>query len=135
MNATDKFVKCGCQFCSGSIEFESEHAGETINCPHCGMETMLFIPPSQRTAKIPDPPKVPSAHYICEKCWSVCNPITFTPGNFLTEVILWMFFLIPGLCYSLWRLTSKRSVCQKCQGNVIPLGSPRGQALLKQARS
>jgi len=41
-------IKCHCQTCNERIEFEAEHAGETIPCPHCGIDTTLyatFVPP------------------------------------------------------------------------------------------
>ena len=37
-------VKCICTNCAGHLEFEEENAGETIPCPHCGFETVLFLP-------------------------------------------------------------------------------------------
>jgi hypothetical protein len=37
-------MKCPCQNCNENIEFESEHAGQTASCPHCGMDTILFVP-------------------------------------------------------------------------------------------
>ncbi|HEV7927604.1 MAG TPA: DUF6232 family protein [Verrucomicrobiae bacterium] len=40
--------ECPCQHCNNALEFESEADGKTIVCPHCGMETVLFIPPGQR---------------------------------------------------------------------------------------
>ena len=43
-NPTQKRVVCTCDACSGTLEFEASHAGSTIACPHCGMETLLFIP-------------------------------------------------------------------------------------------
>jgi DNA-directed RNA polymerase subunit RPC12/RpoP len=45
-----ELVKCACNHCSARIEFETEHAGETIACPHCGMDTTLYQP-QQRTEK------------------------------------------------------------------------------------
>lgn len=38
--------RCPCQVCSEKIEFETERfqPGMTTTCPHCGMETVLFIP-------------------------------------------------------------------------------------------
>ncbi|HZL13258.1 MAG TPA: DUF6232 family protein [Verrucomicrobiae bacterium] len=42
MNST-----CTCNLCSNQIEFESNAAGQTVACPHCGMDTMLFIPHGQ----------------------------------------------------------------------------------------
>jgi hypothetical protein len=37
-------TKCECNHCSERIEFEAENSGETVACPHCGMETVLLIP-------------------------------------------------------------------------------------------
>ena len=42
MNST-----CVCNLCSGQIEFESSAVGQTVGCPHCGMDTMLFMPHGQ----------------------------------------------------------------------------------------
>ena len=38
------FEKCLCNHCSGNIEFDSEHAGQMVACPHCGLETKLYVP-------------------------------------------------------------------------------------------
>ena len=38
------FEKCSCNHCSGNIEFDSEHAGQMVACPHCGLETKLYVP-------------------------------------------------------------------------------------------
>ena len=39
-------VKCSCQNCNGHIEFETLgfQPGTRSECPHCKMETVLFIP-------------------------------------------------------------------------------------------
>ena len=39
-------VTCSCNNCDGHLEFERQHAGERINCPLCGMETLLYVPQS-----------------------------------------------------------------------------------------
>lgn len=39
-------IKCHCQTCSGYLEFESANAGQTVTCPDCGFDTLLFIPQS-----------------------------------------------------------------------------------------
>jgi hypothetical protein len=54
MQPATKFATCPCNLCSQNIEFDSEHAGEPIACPHCGMETTLFVPPSPKN----EPPPV-----------------------------------------------------------------------------
>ena len=33
---------CRCQMCSKELEFVPERKGETITCPHCGVETELY---------------------------------------------------------------------------------------------
>ncbi len=48
MNATRSGeIKCKCQHCDGNIAFDIENSGQTIPCPHCGMDTVLFIPKRQ----------------------------------------------------------------------------------------
>lgn len=43
-------VNCKCNLCSGQIEFVRTAVGQTISCPHCGMETILHSPPDQSSA-------------------------------------------------------------------------------------
>jgi predicted RNA-binding Zn-ribbon protein involved in translation (DUF1610 family) len=38
------YLKCSCRNCQGHIEFPAEAAGSQVVCPHCGAETVLFIP-------------------------------------------------------------------------------------------
>jgi transcription elongation factor Elf1 len=40
------FVTCRCQHCDKGIEFDAGHEGELVACPHCGMETKLFLSPA-----------------------------------------------------------------------------------------
>jgi hypothetical protein len=40
-----KLVACACIMCNGHVEFEPQHAGLRVNCPHCGMEIVLCVPP------------------------------------------------------------------------------------------
>jgi hypothetical protein len=35
---------CPCNTCSQPIEFDHEQNGQTLNCPHCGVDTVLFLP-------------------------------------------------------------------------------------------
>jgi hypothetical protein len=45
-------VKCICTNCAGHLEFEEENAGESIDCPHCGFKTTLFLPGSEEEAEL-----------------------------------------------------------------------------------
>ncbi|HEX3253188.1 MAG TPA: DUF4236 domain-containing protein [Pyrinomonadaceae bacterium] len=40
----DGYIKCPCKNCDNPIEFPAHGVGQTIACPHCGMETTLFKP-------------------------------------------------------------------------------------------
>ncbi len=35
-------------------------------------------------------------------------------GHILIELMLWLVYIIPGLIYSIWRLSAKRTVCPEC---------------------
>ena len=48
-------LKCNCQHCNGHIAFPSEMAGQSINCPHCQLETLLFMPPAAVAPTQPPP--------------------------------------------------------------------------------
>ena len=43
-DADDRYVVCPCNLCNGHIEFPESGAGQTVTCPFCKMETVLFIP-------------------------------------------------------------------------------------------
>jgi Zn-dependent protease with chaperone function/DNA-directed RNA polymerase subunit RPC12/RpoP len=46
---------CTCNVCSGHLEFETSNTGATIQCPHCGMETVLFVPQVPLGSSAPAP--------------------------------------------------------------------------------
>jgi hypothetical protein len=54
-NEPPRFVVCPCQHCDGGIEFDASRAGETVACPSCGAETILFAPPISEHEENPSP--------------------------------------------------------------------------------
>ena len=71
--------------------------------------------------------------YICTSCGTVGNPKRVVRGSILMEIALWLFFILPGLIYSVWRLTTKYNACPECKNaTMIPITSPLGQKLLSQ---
>jgi hypothetical protein len=54
MSEEKNFVTCPCQHCNGNIEFDASlcQTGTKATCPHCGMETVLFIPKIAKAGKI-----------------------------------------------------------------------------------
>lgn len=52
--------------------------------------------------------------FECKLCGFKGKTKTKTKGSFLIELILWIFFILPGVLYSLWRLTTREKVCSHC---------------------
>src|SRR5947208_13045438 len=73
-----------------------------------------FPKPDPREQVLPGTAWPPSAK-VCTNCGYVRNPISITRGAFAIEVLLWLFFLVPGIIYSVWRLTSRYAACPKCK--------------------
>jgi hypothetical protein len=74
--------------------------------------------------------KTPSL--ICTQCGSVDGPKSKTKGSMLIELILWCCMLIPGLIYSIWRLTTRSSVCKSCESpQMVKTASPIGADLMR----
>jgi len=70
---------------------------------------------------------------ICSACGMMGRPVKVTRGGCAIEIALWLLLLIPGIIYTIWRLTTNYDACAYCgSSDVIPLGTPRGQALFKQ---
>jgi ribosomal protein S27AE len=129
MNTIDQALSsCSCNVCSAKIEFDPSRAGHTIPCPHCGMDTILFVQPPKKVSAAP--PLDPRARY-CSRCGSVAIPVAHTKGSFLIELLLWLCFLLPGIIYSAWRLNTRSQVCPKCgSSEIIPADSPRAKEIM-----
>jgi hypothetical protein len=73
----------------------------------------------------------PKGMIVCADCGVRGDPATNTRGSVWIELVLWLCFIVPGLVYSLWRLTSRQKVCPECRSsNLVPVNSPRGKKLL-----
>lgn len=67
---------------------------------------------------------------ICSACGTRGIPQRITPGSTLIELVLWLCFLLPGLIYSIWRLSARRNACAICAASaLVPLNSPMGKQL------
>jgi len=70
--------------------------------------------------------------FVCKFCGFVGKPKKVTEGSFLVEIFLWLLFLLPGVIYSIWRMTTRKDVCPKCgKPDMIPVDTPEGQKLAK----
>lgn len=67
---------------------------------------------------------------LCTRCLSEGRPKRVTRGSLWIETILWLTFIVPGLIYSVWRLTTRHDACRACGSDeLVPLNSPRARAL------
>jgi hypothetical protein len=87
----------------------------------------------------PTPPPMTSADSdlldYCPHCGTVAIPQYRKSGSTILEVLLWLFFLVPGIIYSIWRASTRCWVCPKCDHTgTIPVDSPNAQAALKDKR-
>lgn len=68
---------------------------------------------------------------ICSACGHVGSSKTAVKGNILIEIVLWLFLIIPGLIYSIWRSSSRYKKCVVCGStNLVPIDTPVGRKML-----
>jgi hypothetical protein len=71
--------------------------------------------------------------HICGTCGLVGLPKKQTKGSFVMELFLWLFFILPGVIYSLWRVTTRYKGCRFCGStDIVQLNTPRGHILQSQ---
>jgi len=69
--------------------------------------------------------------FICSSCGSLSAAKVVNKGSGAVELVLWFFFIVPGLIYSVWRRSGRPKVCSVCRQNaLVPLNSPVGQKML-----
>jgi len=67
---------------------------------------------------------------VCVNCGTTGKTRRIVPGSFVIELVLWCCFFVPGLIYSLWRLSSAKKGCSACGStNLVPIDSPAGRRL------
>ena len=73
----------------------------------------------------------PTGAMVCPSCGTRGEPKTITRGSTLIELILWLCLIVPGLIYSIWRLTTRQKGCPACgAAGMIPVTSPMGKKLV-----
>ena len=71
----------------------------------------------------------------CPNCGVSGVPQTIVKGSLIAELVLWLFFLLPGVIYSIWRFTSRHEACPSCrQAGMIPSDSPRALMLKRKVQ-
>ena len=54
-------------------------------------------------------------NFICPDCGFKGEPKHVKDGCIAIEVMLWICFIVPGLIYSIWRVTTRHDVCPECE--------------------
>lgn len=69
---------------------------------------------------------------ICPNCGTRGEPQMITRGSMGIEIVLWLCFIIPGLIYSIWRMSTKHPACPSCeQPGMIGVNTPNGRLLVE----
>lgn len=69
----------------------------------------------------------------CKTCGHSGPTKTKTPGNLAIEIVLWLLLIIPGVIYSVWRISTRKPSCTACGSiDLVPPDSPVAVAARKQ---
>ena len=73
--------------------------------------------------------------WLCWNCHTIGRPKNAVQGSFILELFLWCLCLVPGVIYTLWRISCRKRVCSTCGGtNIIPCTSPAAAPFVKVRR-
>jgi hypothetical protein len=93
---------------------------------------LVSEPVASKPGPEPPAPKHSKGNSVCTTCHFIGNPKKITKGSFFIELILYLFMIVPGLIYSIWRLTTKQLVCPACKNpTMIPITTPVGKELIE----
>lgn len=69
----------------------------------------------------------------CKTCGHSGPTATKTPGSLAIEIVLWLMLIVPGIIYSLWRISARKAACTACGStDLVPPDSPVAVAARKQ---
>lgn len=60
----------------------------------------------------------------CSSCGSDSEPLVVRKGSVRTQIILWLMLVLPGFFYSMWRESTKRTVCRVCGSEDVAAMCP-----------
>ena len=74
--------------------------------------------------------------FVCGNCGFVGKPKSKVKGSIILEILRWLFCILPGVIYSLWRMTTRYKACPSCGApNMIPADSPKGKKIIEEQDS
>ncbi len=122
----------------------SNSGGFSLVCDFCGAAAPVAKKtpppvPAAASSAVASPADesigVSSVGWVCRSCSTYSSiPNTEMPGSLVLEVILWFFYILPGVFYTMWRRSDKNAVkvCGMCQSNdFVPVSSPEGRSMFQ----
>lgn len=70
----------------------------------------------------------------CMICHELTRGRTKVKGSLFIEILLWCFFIVPGLIYSIWRMTSTNVICSHCGSEYLKQLDKKDLAYIKKCR-
>lgn len=72
--------------------------------------------------------KLAKGPYVCTNCEYIGQ--AYQSGSFWLGLVLWCCYIVPGLLYTIWCMTTAKNVCPKCgQKTMLSVKLPKGEKL------
>ena len=119
---------------SGNYDYKDKTMGSFSVFHFIIMAILAFLLYIALRSFLPSSGKITTnGQMICQNCGTRGEPKTVVKGSLIIEIILWLCFIIPGIIYSVWRMTSTQPVCPSCKHpSMIGVGTPIGKNLANQ---
>ena len=66
---------------------------------------------------------------VCPSCHTSARIRGRPRGSAAIEIVLWLFLLLPGLIYTMWRGGKKVFPCPACGAETVPADTPAGRKI------
>jgi hypothetical protein len=74
-----------------------------------------------------------SADMLCTRCQEIGLPKKAARGHFMLELFLWLCFILPGLFYTIWRISTRVNVCARCgSAELVPTDTEAARRIYAQ---
>ncbi len=128
--ASDKAPDYECPKC-GIIYAKYRHRAPVISA----LATATNVPPETQAVESVRVDLIPANVAVCKNCEAIGQTASKMPGHTLIEVALYLFWIFPGVIYSIWRRKSVKHVCSVCGSDqLLPARSPVAQQILNRTR-
>lgn len=96
-----------------------------------GAAQSVDIPSKHDLDAADDLQRIPGNVAVCKNCEEIGQVTEKMPGNGWVEIVLYLFWIAPGIVYSVWRRKSKKQVCGSCGSDQLVAAKTRaGQQII-----